>query len=129
GEAVLAHEGGCRVAAARFRASGPRQELEHAGIGDGPRVAERLVEAPQALAQHHLALEPVLPVRLEPVAGFIDRHAEIDTAEEIGRQRLVEPGRSRAMSTTCPASWSCSSAPKIGRTPRSCAAFAKRTAP
>ena len=58
------------------------------------RVAERLVEAAEALAQHGLALEPVLAVRLEAIASFVERDTEVDAAEHVvqsspARQRVV----------------------------------------
>ncbi len=68
-----------------FRARRVRvvQEVEHAGIGDLASVAERLVEAAEPFAQHGLALEPVLAVRLEAVPGLVERDAEVDAAEHV----------------------------------------------
>src|SRR5207247_638423 len=65
-KAILADERGLRARRVRVV-----EEVEHARIGDLARVAERLVEAAEPLAQHDLALEPVLAVRLESVPCLV----------------------------------------------------------
>src|SRR3989475_2034318 len=59
------------------------EKVEHARVGDRARVAERLVEAPQALPEHDLALEPVLAVGLQLVPDLVERDAEIDAAKHV----------------------------------------------
>src|SRR5438034_1309197 len=67
------------------------REVERAGVGGGGRVAQRLVVAAETLAQHDLVLEPVLAVRLQAVAGLVERGAEVDAAQHVVQAAARRP--------------------------------------
>ena len=81
--AGLARDGGLYVPAAW-----PRLEAETiAGFAGRPyaEVAADVIRpfVGDAIAEHDLALEPVLAVRLQLVSGIVQRHSEIDASEHV----------------------------------------------
>src|SRR5437762_13219975 len=78
------------------------REVERARVGDGARVAERLVVAAETLAQHSLVLEPVLAVRLQAIARLVERGAEIDAAQHVVQAAARRPRVVDVVRDDCP---------------------------
>src|SRR5207237_3107420 len=78
GKGILPGDAGLRARRVRVV-----EEIENASSGDLARVAERLIEATEPLAQQGLALEPIFAVRLQAIASFVERGAEVDATEHV----------------------------------------------